>query len=36
MVIAAGVEAQKYTCLSLAERKHLIQKTIEMVDGRRP
>ncbi len=36
MVVAAGVEAQEYACLTLAQRKWLIEKTIEFVDGRRP
>jgi 4-hydroxy-tetrahydrodipicolinate synthase len=36
MVIAAGVEAQEYHYLTLEERKHLIAKTIEYVDGRCP
>ncbi len=36
MVIAAGVEAQEYTYLTLEDRKVLIRQTIEMVDGRRP
>lgn len=36
MVIAAGVEAQEYQYLDLADRKELIAKTIEFVDGRRP
>src|SRR4029079_9646152 len=34
MVVAAGVETQEYTYLSLAERKGLIRRTIELVDGR--
>ncbi len=33
-VVAAGVEAQEYTYLSLDERKHLVRRTIELVDGR--
>ena len=33
MVVAAGVETQEYTYLSLAERKALIRRTIEFVDG---
>jgi len=36
MVVAAGVETQEYTYLSLAERKDLIRRTIEMVDKRVP
>ena len=36
MVIAAGVEAQEYQFLSFADRKELIAKTIEFVDGRKP
>jgi 4-hydroxy-tetrahydrodipicolinate synthase len=36
MVVAAGVETQEYTYLSLEERKALIQRTIEFVDGRVP
>jgi 4-hydroxy-tetrahydrodipicolinate synthase len=36
MVVAAGVETQEYTYLSLAERKGLIRSTIELVDGRVP
>lgn len=36
VVIAAGVEAQEYTCLTLEQRKWLIARTIEFVDGRRP
>lgn len=36
VVIAAGVEAQEYSCLTLEERKFLISRTIELVDGRRP
>jgi 4-hydroxy-tetrahydrodipicolinate synthase len=36
MVVAAGVETQEYTYLSLAERKALIRSTIEYVDGRVP
>jgi 4-hydroxy-tetrahydrodipicolinate synthase len=35
-VVAAGVEAQEYTCLGLEERKELIQRTIEFVAGRCP
>jgi 4-hydroxy-tetrahydrodipicolinate synthase len=34
MVVAAGVETQEYTYLSLAERKDLIRRTIELVDKR--
>ena len=36
MVVAAGVEAQEYTYLGLAERKQLIARTIEFVAGRCP
>jgi len=36
MVVAAGVETQEYTYLSLDERKALIRQTIEYVDGRVP
>ena len=36
MVVAAGVEAQEYTYLGLAERKDLIARTIEFVSGRCP
>ena len=36
MVVAAGVEAQEYTYLSLEERKALIRHTIEFVAGRCP
>ncbi len=36
MVVAAGVEAQEYHYLTLEERKDLIAKTIEYVDGRSP
>ena len=36
MVVAAGVETQEYTYLSLAERKDLIRRTIELIDGRVP
>ena len=36
MVVAAGVEAQEYTYLSMEERKALIRRTIEFVDGRSP
>src|ERR1044072_8278827 len=36
LVVAAGVETQEYTYLSLAERKALIRRTIELVDGRVP
>lgn len=36
MVIAAGVEAQEYQYLPMGERRELIARTIEMVDGRRP
>lgn len=36
MVIAAGVEAQEYHYLTLQERKSLIAKTVEYVNGRCP
>jgi len=36
MVVAAGVETQEYTYLSFEERKALIRRTIEFVDGRVP
>ncbi len=36
MVVAAGVEAQEYTYLSLDERKALIRSTVEAVRGRCP
>jgi 4-hydroxy-tetrahydrodipicolinate synthase len=36
MVVAAGVETQEYTYLSLDERKDLIRRTIELVDRRVP
>jgi 4-hydroxy-tetrahydrodipicolinate synthase len=36
MVVAAGVETQEYTCLSLEQRKALIHNTIAFVDGRAP
>ena len=36
MVVAAGVETQEYTYLSLDERKALIARTIELVSGRVP
>jgi len=36
MVVAAGVEAQEYTYLGLAERKELIRQTLEFVAGRCP
>jgi 4-hydroxy-tetrahydrodipicolinate synthase len=36
MVVAAGVETQEYTYLSLEDRKALIRRTIECVDGRAP
>jgi 4-hydroxy-tetrahydrodipicolinate synthase len=35
-VIAAGVEAQEYHYLTMDERKNLIAKTVEYVDGRCP
>ncbi len=36
MVVAAGVETQEYTYLGLEQRKTLIHRTIEFVDGRVP
>jgi len=36
MVVAAGVETQEYTYLSLDERRALIRATIELVAGRVP
>src|SRR5262249_34302039 len=36
MVVAAGVETQEYTYLGLEQRKALIERTIEFVDGRAP
>jgi 4-hydroxy-tetrahydrodipicolinate synthase len=36
MVVAAGVETQEYTYLSLAERKDLIRRTIDLTDKRVP
>jgi 4-hydroxy-tetrahydrodipicolinate synthase len=36
MVVAAGVETQEYTYLSLEERKSLIRRTLEFVDRRVP
>jgi 4-hydroxy-tetrahydrodipicolinate synthase len=36
MVVAAGVETQEYTYLSLDERRTLIRATIELVAGRVP
>src|SRR5690242_14931158 len=36
MVVAAGVETQEYTYLSLEDRKALIARTIELVAGRVP
>lgn len=36
MVIAAGVEAQEYHYLTMDERKNLIARTLEYVDGRCP
>jgi 4-hydroxy-tetrahydrodipicolinate synthase len=36
MIVAAGVEAQEYTYLSLEARQALIRRTIECVRGRRP
>jgi 4-hydroxy-tetrahydrodipicolinate synthase len=36
MVVAAGVETQEYTYLSLEARQALIRSTIDLVDGRVP
>ena len=36
MVVAAGVETQEYTYLSLEQRKDLIRQTVEYVDRRVP
>src|SRR5690606_12634741 len=36
MVVAAGVETQEYTYLDMEQRKALIARTIECVDGRAP
>src|SRR5438105_968169 len=36
MVVAAGVETQEYTYLSFEQRKALIARTVEYVDGRVP
>jgi 4-hydroxy-tetrahydrodipicolinate synthase len=36
MVVAAGVETQEYTYLGFEQRKALIHRTIEFVDGRVP
>jgi len=36
MVVAAGVETQEYTYLSMAERKDLIRRTVDLVDKRVP
>ena len=36
MVVAAGVETQEYTYLTFEQRKALIRRTIECVDGRVP
>jgi 4-hydroxy-tetrahydrodipicolinate synthase len=36
MVVAAGVETQEYTYLSLDQRKALVRATIELVAGRVP
>ena len=33
-IVAAGVEAQEYTYLSLEDRKSLIRRTVELVNGR--
>lgn len=35
-ITAAGVEAQEYHYLSMAQRKELIRRTVEFVDGRCP
>src|SRR5262245_19633402 len=36
MVVAAGVETQEYTYLSFEQRRSLIRRTVEYVDGRVP
>lgn len=36
MVVAAGVEAQEYHYLSFEDRKNLVRRTVEFVDGRAP
>src|SRR5262245_15197618 len=36
MVVAAGVETQEYTYLSLEQRRDLIRRTVEFVAGRVP
>jgi 4-hydroxy-tetrahydrodipicolinate synthase len=36
MVVAAGVETQEYSYLSLDERRSLIRRTVELVNGRVP
>ncbi len=36
MIVAAGVETQEYTYLSFENRKALVRRTIEYVDGRVP
>src|SRR5215471_1832945 len=36
MVVAAGVETQEYTYLAHEQRKALLRRTIELVDGRVP
>jgi 4-hydroxy-tetrahydrodipicolinate synthase len=36
MVVAAGVETQEYTYLDFDERKALVRRTVEFVDGRVP
>lgn len=36
MIVAAGVETQEYTYLSMEERRALVRRTIELVDGRCP
>lgn len=36
MIVAAGVETQEYTYLNFEQRKALIRRTVEFVDGRVP
>ena len=36
MIVAAGVETQEYTCLGFEQRRDLIRRTIEFVNGRVP
>jgi len=36
LVVAAGVETQVYAHLSFEQRKALIRRTIEFIDGRAP